>query len=709
MNDSSVLPRVVIHLQDHQQENAIKEMLSRVGLTVRSEADPGQVAAWLEDQAVDVLVLDDLDWWERVKSEAGDPVVAVVLLSEEPVEDQDLGEELAVVQIPSGELDPDTVRRRIDRIMERPALSSLTGSDQIYQLLYEHAPDAMYLNDRKGMFLDGNRAAEKITGYSREELIGRSFFSLDLLAPDQLRKAGGLLVKNLLGRSTGPDVLTLNRKDGSQIAVEVSTFPVEIEGERMNLGIARDIGNRLKAEQEVVKSESRYRSLFQDSPISLWEEDWSRAAAYFRQLREEGVTDFQRYFEDHPEAVDHCFSVIEILDINQATLDLHGADTKEELLAHMSQILLPESNRYFARELAAVAEGRTTFQGETINSTLNGELIHIFLRLNVPEEFKDSLEKVIISMIDITPRVKLERELTAREEYLRGVLESAPDAILTIDENHRVMNWNPGAERMFGYTPEEVVGQDVDDFITGESPEDRAAAEGFTRQVARGESIPPTEVVRFRKDGSKVHAMLTASPITLDDKVLGSIAVYTDISELTSAREKIRHLAHHDALTGLPNRRLFEMRYTHALRLARRNQIPISVVVMDIDGFKAVNDTYGHNIGDQVLQLVGERLEGTLRESDTFARWGGDEFTLLLFNTASREDVGVVLDKVFRLLKEPMLVGGERVRIAGSAGVASYPRDGTCEEELISCADQAMYRAKKAGGDRYCFYGDEGS
>jgi len=174
--------------------------------------------------------------------------------------------------------------------------------------------------------------------------------------------------------------------------------------------------------------------------------------------------------------------------------------------------------------------------------------------------------------------------------------------------------------------------------------------------------------------------------------------------ELHEAREREQYLATHDPLTGLPNRTLFYDRLTQAIAAASRYEKILAVLFLDLDGFKPVNDTLGHTAGDRLLQVAAQRMAGLVRRSDTVARIGGDEFTLLLAQVAAPADAAKVAENVLSRLAEPVDLGGAERCVTASIGIATYPADGELADTLVRNADAAMYRAKRAGGGRYAFF-----
>jgi diguanylate cyclase (GGDEF)-like protein len=207
----------------------------------------------------------------------------------------------------------------------------------------------------------------------------------------------------------------------------------------------------------------------------------------------------------------------------------------------------------------------------------------------------------------------------------------------------------------------------------------------------------------LRKDGSAVWFETTSRALIASDtgEVEEIVSVSRDISERRRAEEQIEYQAYHDALTSLPNRLLFRDRLTVALAHAKRMRTPLAVMFLDLDSFKFVNDTLGHSVGDELLKVVASRLTEALREEDTIARMGGDEFTVLLANLSSVDHAPLIAQKLLDAVAQPLRVEGHELFVTTSVGIALYPGDGESAEALLQNADNAMYRAKEAGRNSY--------
>lgn len=298
------------------------------------------------------------------------------------------------------------------------------------------------------------------------------------------------------------------------------------------------------------------------------------------------------------------------------------------------------------------------------------------------------------------------RELT--EQQYGRVLESAADAIITIGPDQLIRSFNRGAERTFGRRAEDMIGRPLDVLV----PERMRATHGrLVRKFLEGDlgdftSPDHTEVVGLRADGTEFPAQTTLSRAGEGPDLIAT-AILRDVTAARESEARIRFLAHFDSLTQLPNRVLFRERLEVAIAESKRKGRPVGVVVLDLDRFKAVNDTRGHTAGDELLRAVAGRLSGVVRADDTVARLGGDEFGVVLADLSSELDAGRLVGQLVGSLRLPLsALGGLQLNTA-SAGVTLFPADGVDPERLLSNADMAMYRAKRRGGDRFEFYQPE--
>jgi diguanylate cyclase (GGDEF)-like protein/PAS domain S-box-containing protein len=311
----------------------------------------------------------------------------------------------------------------------------------------------------------------------------------------------------------------------------------------------------------------------------------------------------------------------------------------------------------------------------------------------------------------ITELVRSEEEtrrandrLRASEKRMRMVVDSVDEGILSISADGTVELFNPGAERMFGYRSEEVIGRNVS--LLMPEPHRGQHDQYLQRYLKTGDARVlggPREVVAQRQDGTLFPMELRVSQLDLEGQ-RRFIGIVYDISERKASEEKIAHLAHHDVLTGLPNRRLTQDRIEQAIVRAQRTLSQFAVMFVDLDKFKHVNDSHGHDAGDQLLKEVAQRLTDCLRAEDTIGRQGGDEFIILLNELSADADAIAVADKIGEALSAPFQVQGSGMRIDASIGITVYPRDGADFETLIKHSDTAMYRAKKSGERRYRFF-----
>ncbi len=283
-----------------------------------------------------------------------------------------------------------------------------------------------------------------------------------------------------------------------------------------------------------------------------------------------------------------------------------------------------------------------------------------------------------------------------------SLVECSDDAIITKTLSGVVTSWNPGAQRMFGYAAGEMIGEPITKLFPAERHDEE---EIILQRIAQGERVEHFETVRLHKDGSRVHVSVTISPLRdASGRVVGASKIARDIGERMRAAQAIWRQAHQDALTGVPNRNSLRQHLQLALEQAGRQASELGVLYIDIDHFKAVNDSLGHAAGDNLLVALTQRLRAALRSSDVLARLGGDEFAVLLPVLDDAAHVHTVCDKLHAALRQPFAYAGHALHVSASIGVALHPRDGDTPDELLRRADLAMYQAKRDGRARSVCY-----
>jgi diguanylate cyclase (GGDEF)-like protein/PAS domain S-box-containing protein len=298
-------------------------------------------------------------------------------------------------------------------------------------------------------------------------------------------------------------------------------------------------------------------------------------------------------------------------------------------------------------------------------------------------------------------RRSLQADLESALAETRAVLDISPVPTFFLKQL-KVMWMNTMGEQLLGYKSSEMIGKATDYLHLN--------AEDYSHMMAKADNVVKTgavfraDVHMRRKDGKLILARCAAKAIAPWDLTRGVVWVVEDVTEQRADAARIAFLAHHDQLTGLPNRILLADRMRVAIAHAIRNRVSCGVMFLDLDKFKTINDTLGHAIGDELLVEVSRRLKACVRDSDTVARIGGDEFVVVLPGLKTVEDAEVVAKKIQLALTAPYGLSGNEVRTSPSVGISLFPADAMEADTLVKCADEAMYEAKQAGRNGYRFY-----
>ena len=419
----------------------------------------------------------------------------------------------------------------------------------------------------------------------------------------------------------------------------------------------------------------------------------------------------------------------ELTHLRQQNLRLEGPLSINQLLVHAEQIielrpevdalveriLRPASSLLLEKVTRTYIEGYEEAQhkaGHYRQALYLATLLLVAYALYALVRFERDRRKLALAHHDLAiahhdlaeryaAQLAAEREL----RLYATVFTNATEGMTITDAESRIVAVNPAFSAITGYSAREVIGQTPAVLNSGRQGEDFYRTmwhELLTRGNWQG------EIWNQRKDGGVYPEWLSIAAVR-DDRGLTThyIGIFIDISERKESEERIHHLAHHDVLTGLPNRLLLEDRVTQAIRKSRRSGKPMALIFVDLDRFKNINDTLGHEIGDQLLVQAAQRGLSVLRDTDTLSRQGGDEFVIVLPELEQRQDAMHAARKFLAALTQPYLLAGHELTVTGSAGIAIYPDDGHTVSDLLRKADAAMYRAKDEGRNTFRFFSAE--
>ncbi|MBC8018620.1 MAG: diguanylate cyclase, partial [Verrucomicrobia bacterium] len=342
-----------------------------------------------------------------------------------------------------------------------------------------------------------------------------------------------------------------------------------------------------------------------------------------------------------------------------------------------------------------------------LTSLNNADSIHLAFEagatdfISKPVNFELLVHRVRY-MLRASQNVNKLAESQTRLEMLKVAVDSLPIGITFSDVNGIIVYLNPVEALMHGYEVDELVGKEARKFSTSNRSRPVAAEQLKEFGVWHRESV------NVRKNGEEFPAQLTSISVRDSEaRYLGIITTCEDISARKVAEEKIRQLAYYDTLTGLPNREMFLERLHQMLTLAQRDRDNVNLVFLDLDNFKDVNDTLGHDVGDKLLRSVADRLSACMRDSDVLARLGGDEFVVVCPSVTTQESVAAVVQRILAIFTDPFEVEDRQIYTSASIGIAVYPDDSLDASSLFRCADTAMYQAKKEGRAQFRFFSAE--
>jgi len=380
-----------------------------------------------------------------------------------------------------------------------------------------------------------------------------------------------------------------------------------------------------------------------------------------------------------------------LMRINEAWQPLFGYQNNELLGRDLLGFIHPDDVKATSAEIINLSKGQDTLYFENRCLTKAGNYLLISWSATASQD-----QKTIFAVgRDITESKRVESEL----KLAAGVFTHAKEAIIITDAKNNIIDVNNTFIQLSGYSKKEAIGQKTSLFKSG-----RQSAKFYNEmwQAIEHKGHWTGEVWNKRKNGEVYPQLVTISAIrNSEQKVQNYIALYTDITEIKAHQKQLQHIAHYDPLTGLPNRTLLADRLIQAMPQCKRNKQSLAVAFLDLDGFKTINDKYGHTVGDNLLIEMSRRIESVLREGDTLSRFGGDEFIAILVGLEKPQFCEAILDNLLQAVSAPIAINNTTLNLSASIGVTIYPHDGVDAEQLLRHADQAMYTAKQEGKNRY--------
>ncbi len=516
------------------------------------------------------------------------------------------------------------------------------------------------------IFVDFNKTAEKVESILKKDIVG---CKLTDIYPNM--KKFGLI-----------DVLLKVEKTGINETFDTTFYKDNrISGYRKNEVIKLPNGNIV----------TYFTDTTDEKNLEILLEEQKNM--FQKVMQDSEAISIQGYDENH-----------EVVYWNSASEKIYGYSEKEALGKKLEELIIPHSIKKYVYNIVEkwMVNGIEVPTSELTLKDKDGNDIHVYSQHKMMQV---SLDKKVMYCIDIdlSSTKKLEKELLSQRNFLKTIFDAIPDLIWAKNTNGRYLTCNTKFEKFFGAKEDEIVGKTDFDFV------DKDLAEFFIKndKVTLDRGIPTIneEYLIFKDESYKGNFETIKTPIKdNENNVTGVLGIARDISLRKDYEKELLNFANTDNLTGLSTRVVLTDRLEQVLKQRNIKDRLCAILFIDLDNFKKINDTKGHNIGDELLIEVSKRLRSTVRKGDTVARFGGDEFILLLENINNQSDIILIAKKVLEVLQESIYIGKYILNISASIGISIFPDDGEKAEVLLCNADNAMYYAKKHGKNMYKFY-----
>jgi len=553
----------------------------------------------------------------------------------------------------------------IDLTEQRQKDRALHQMNAFLKAIVEASPVAIYTTDRDGLINLWNTAAERIFGFTREQALGKR---APFVPEDRKNEARGLRERVLAGEVLSGLELERRRADGTAIVINGSAAPLrDADNEVSGMLVACvDVTGAKRAAGDLEQHLHFTRALLDAIPNPVYFKDREGRYGLYNRAWDElfgGGRDW----------------------IGKTTQDLLGEEAAREHAERERPLLERPASTTYEMLTAAAGDMRQMLHNKVSFVDRSGEVAGL-----------------IGVITDVTRYKETERALEASEARFRVLTESSLDLISVVDEKGCILYQSPALRHLLGFEPADTLGRNVAELVHPDDLEHATAA--FRRIIETRQSSEPVEFRLRHRDGMWRTFESLGTNCLSNPHIHGVVFNSRDVTDRKVIQQRIQHLAYHDNLTGLPNRSLLQDRLAHSIARAERTNRKVAVLFIDLDNFKNINDTLGHDVGDELLRQVSRRLSDCVRLEDTIARQGGDEFIVLLDALDDSRGASVVAQKILNSLRQPFTLGGTEQHVSGSVGISLFPEDGRDPQTLMKNADTAMFHGKGLGKNTYQYF-----
>lgn len=547
--------------------------------------------------------------------------------------------------------------------MRQQALE-LEGLSNRFKMFLDLSAEAVFiLTVDDGRLVEYSRASQELLGYSDDEMKNLSVTDWD----KEINLSKFQAFNEKIGSEKVEFERRHTRKDGSQYDAAITVKIIEVEGQRFAHATVRDVSEQKKL-QKALRTEQNFNKKIVDSANAI-------------------IT-----------VIDLEGRMIKINDYGQKLVGVSQAEIASEPF-YWSRFLEPELKEVIKGIVTDARQGKLTRHFKNTWLDASGERRMFEWSNTLMRNENEEITGIFTIGIDIEASYQLTKKL----KVANTIIENAINGVVITNRHNKIIEVNNAFCEISGYSMDELIGQPPSFNQSGQHDS------GFYKQMWDGlltEGNWRGQITNRRKDGSLYTCLMSITVIKGEQgQPLYYAAIYSDISDIEETKNRLHYIAHHDPLTNLPNRLLFQLELDQAIDVAYRQKKQFAVVFFDIDRFKQINDSFGHHQGDALLVLLAERVASSMRACDLFSRLGGDEFALIVNQIDEPSSVGHLVKKILAVYDQPFQLDENlEVNISTSIGIAIYPNDGLTAAKLLSHSDSAMYKAKSLGGNQYQYY-----